>query len=95
MLNLILYLGVLYFLVSLVLDIFFVYVPVARIEQQIDDAINKIDGIADKVETTDQKVDNLLDRFRPEIADILNDVEAIINNFCKTTLGGQFCKGIN
>lgn len=96
MLNLILVLGVIYFSVSLILSIAFIYLPVNNIEKNIETAIPKFENVDDRIKETQGKIETILDAYKPEVTDIFDKIEIIVKNICtsNTTLGKFLCSKI-
>lgn len=83
MLRWLLILGIASFVISLLLNIFFVYIPVSRIEKSIDNAIDVVENVANSIDEVGEKVDVVIETIGPEVIKILPKLEEIIEKFCR------------
>lgn len=83
MIKWIIVLGIIAFAVGVLLNVFFTYIPVARIEETIEKAAADVEKVADAVDETVEKVDMLIDEVAPGILKILPKLEEILDKFCQ------------
>lgn len=83
MLRWLLILSIASFVITLLLNIFFIYIPVARIEKSIDNATETVENVTNSVDEVGEKVDVVIETIGPEVIKILPKLEEIIEKFCR------------
>lgn len=79
------WLTIIFFIVSILLSVFFMYLPIYRIETKIDDTIKKDQERFDKINT-------FIDGIEPQVDGLIIDAKNLVSDICNSTakelLGG-------
>lgn len=90
MLSWILIIAVASFVIGLLLNIFFTYLPVSRIEKAVDNAVTNLTAVGTKVDTAADKVNDVVDTIEKGIT-VVEDIVKFCEQFptiCKAKLAG-------
>ncbi len=75
------WLTIIFFIVSILLSVFFMYLPVHRIETKIDDTIKKDQERFDKINA-------FIDGIEPEVKGLIIDAKNLVSDLCKSDARG-------
>ena len=73
----IIWLTIIFFVISIILSAIFVYLPVHRIEKKIDDTINKD-------QKRFEKIDTFIDKLEPDVELLIRDAKNLVRDLCKS-----------
>ena len=84
----IIWLTIIFFVISIILSAIFVYLPVHRIEKKIDDTINKD-------QKRFEKIDTFINKLEPDIHNLINDAKKLFSDICKSKEARFFLGGLD
>lgn len=93
MIEWILLLSIASFIIGYIVNTFFVYIPIARIEKQIDKAVNNVDKVSADLDRVGRAVDQFINsnNFNEKLDIIIRRLDNF-EIFCNNSNGASKCK---